>query len=294
MLNIEPVSSANTRRTGRGPVPGLPAHQHALSILIFDQKTLRFLSVNETAIQRYGFTREEFLSMGVSDILQKGKLAQFLSYIGGTAEVLMNTSAWKHIKRDGTVIDVELMCCKFTFLGKQAMLALTDEIIKPALFKGLLASDLQKYAVLKGRTTDIISRVERRMRLLELNRELDKLIGMNESVPARKASSVPSVGLHGIYPRAEPAHRQDGVAGQHAGIGFDSEDQDAIYLPIRACFPSWGAVITVCRDRIAGGFMSLRTRMLEGLLAYVRRSRSNNTEAKTAADDIVEWKAPNS
>jgi PAS domain S-box-containing protein len=288
MLNTENASSTGIRRAGRRPVQGLLARQHALSILIFDRITLRFLSVNEAAIQQYGFTREEFLSMTVSDILQKGKIAQFLSYIGGTAKALMNASAWKHIKRDGTTIDVELMCCKFTFLGKQAMLALTDELTKPMQSKGALAGDLQKYDILEGRATDIISRVERRMKLLELNRELDKLTGMTEAAPAWKTSAQ----LHGVYPHAGTAYHQGGFIGQHAGIEFDSEDQDAIYLPIRACFPSWGAVFRSCSDRIMDGLKSLR--MLKGLLAHVQRPVANITEGKTAADDVSEWKAPSS
>ena len=39
-----------------------------LPMWVFDRETLRFLEVNEAALRKYGYTREEFLSMRISDI----------------------------------------------------------------------------------------------------------------------------------------------------------------------------------------------------------------------------------
>jgi predicted signal transduction protein with EAL and GGDEF domain len=36
---------------------------------IYDVQTLRFLEANESAIRQYGYTREEFLSLALNDIL---------------------------------------------------------------------------------------------------------------------------------------------------------------------------------------------------------------------------------
>src|ERR1044072_4510779 len=35
---------------------------------VYDERTLRFLAVNEAAIERYGYSREEFLSMTIKSI----------------------------------------------------------------------------------------------------------------------------------------------------------------------------------------------------------------------------------
>ena len=39
-----------------------------LPMWVFDRETLRFLAVNDAAIAHYGFSREEFLAMGIADI----------------------------------------------------------------------------------------------------------------------------------------------------------------------------------------------------------------------------------
>src|SRR6266436_4471912 len=39
-----------------------------LPMWVFDRETLRFLAVNDAAIEHYGFAREEFLAMGIEDI----------------------------------------------------------------------------------------------------------------------------------------------------------------------------------------------------------------------------------
>ena len=39
-----------------------------LPMWVFDRETLRFLEVNEAAVQQYGFDRDEFLSMTIRDI----------------------------------------------------------------------------------------------------------------------------------------------------------------------------------------------------------------------------------
>ena len=40
---------------------------------VFDLETLAFLEVNESAIQHYGYSREEFLAMKMSDLRQVEK-----------------------------------------------------------------------------------------------------------------------------------------------------------------------------------------------------------------------------
>ena len=35
---------------------------------VYDAQTLRFLAVNEAAVRHYGYTRQEFLAMTITDI----------------------------------------------------------------------------------------------------------------------------------------------------------------------------------------------------------------------------------
>ncbi len=72
---------------------------------IYEVGTLKFLEVNEAAINSYGYTWKEFLSMTLKDIrpteeqerlmeLQKSQIVQHPTHKG----------LWKHIKKDGEIL----------------------------------------------------------------------------------------------------------------------------------------------------------------------------------------------
>ena len=48
---------------------------------VFDQETLCFLEVNDAALQNYGYSREEFLSMGMPDIRPEEDVPALMEYL---------------------------------------------------------------------------------------------------------------------------------------------------------------------------------------------------------------------
>ncbi|MHB8425091.1 MAG: PAS domain-containing protein [Gammaproteobacteria bacterium] len=269
MLNTETVSSAHTNPAYLGAAPSSFSHCRPLSILIFDLESLIFLSVNDTAVEQYGYSREEFLAMTFKDLLQKERIAQFLSHSRSTPKVLMNTSIWKHQKKNGNTIDVAMSCYKFIFQGKHAMLVLSKEITEPEKPKGTLARELQKYQIGTVRFTDIISRVDRRLMFLELNREIDKLTGMTANAIVESDK-----GLGGIIPSVDAEYLQPCVIDQDGSTGLDSDSQGAINLPMRAWFPSWEKVIGSFYAQCIAGVASLPPRILSRLQQGMRQETS--------------------
>jgi PAS domain S-box-containing protein len=52
-----------------------------LPMWVFDLGTLRFMAVNEAAIAKYGYSREEFLSMSIEDIRPAEDVARLRSVV---------------------------------------------------------------------------------------------------------------------------------------------------------------------------------------------------------------------
>ncbi|MEA5583684.1 histidine kinase dimerization/phosphoacceptor domain -containing protein [Nodularia harveyana UHCC-0300] len=75
---------------------------HPHSIWLYDQKTGKFLDVNETAVVQYGYSKEEFLQMQITDIYFPED-APFLSKIS----TLNFSGQWKHRKKNGDLINIE-------------------------------------------------------------------------------------------------------------------------------------------------------------------------------------------
>jgi hypothetical protein len=258
LLYLEGKESAQGSQTRADAAPGLLAHRRPLSILIFDLKTLQFLGVNDVAVQQYGFSREEFLGMSFKGILQKGRAAQFLSYTRSAAKLPMSTSGWRHHRKDGVSIDVQVLCFRLTFDGKEAMLALSNEVSEPSQFTSTFGRDMQDYQIWSGLSTDIISRVERRLAFLEINREIETL----DQAPIRSFSgdniTARGARVNGVFPYSDE-FLQPHVTGYDGSVEYDTEN--ALHLPMRSSFPSWHAIARCIYTLCTGNITSLPARI---------------------------------
>ena len=71
-----------------------------LPMWVYDAKTLRFLAVNEAAVRHYGYTRQEFLAMTITDIRPREDVDALLADLqarGGPGSPAPGT--WRHRKQ---------------------------------------------------------------------------------------------------------------------------------------------------------------------------------------------------
>ncbi len=100
-----------------------------LPMWVYDAKTLRFLAVNEAAVRHYGYTGQEFLAMTITDIRPREDIDRLLGNLqssGGPGSPVPGT--WRHRKKDGTLIDVEITAGKVMFEGRPAALVLSHDV----------------------------------------------------------------------------------------------------------------------------------------------------------------------
>jgi PAS domain S-box-containing protein len=80
-------------------------NENPIPMWVYDPMTLRFLDVNDSAVDHYGYTREEFLSMSVLDIRPAEDIPALLASL--TKEDGRDFS--RHRTKDGSIIDVEIL-----------------------------------------------------------------------------------------------------------------------------------------------------------------------------------------
>ena len=95
---------------------------------VYEERTLRFLAVNDAAIERYGYSREEFLSMTIKSIRTAADVPALLKTTKEDGPGLSRTQLWKHQKKDRSVIDVEVTSYGLLFDGKRAQLVLATDV----------------------------------------------------------------------------------------------------------------------------------------------------------------------
>jgi len=95
---------------------------------VYDLETLAFLAVNDSAINRYGYSRAEFLGMTIKDIRPSDEVPRLLENVSGVTQGIDDAGAWWHIKKDGSSILVEITSHTLLFAGRPAELVLAHDI----------------------------------------------------------------------------------------------------------------------------------------------------------------------
>ena len=98
---------------------------------VIDTASLAFLAVNDAAIRRYGYSREEFLSMTAGDIRPPEdvpKLARLVAEHQDEGCRLWDAGTWRHVKKDGTVLSVEVSVTNLDFHGRPVMLVTAYDV----------------------------------------------------------------------------------------------------------------------------------------------------------------------
>ncbi len=95
---------------------------------IYDLESLAFLDVNDTAISHYGYSRDEFLSMTIKDIRPAEDVPRLIENIDQVSDGLDKAGIWRHIRKDGSIIDVEITSHVLLFDQRRTELVLINDI----------------------------------------------------------------------------------------------------------------------------------------------------------------------
>ena len=94
---------------------------------VFDAETFGFLEVNAAAVRIYGYSREEFLSKTIKDIAPREDTPRLVAVVRNLPSSL-NTGTWRHTRRDGGVLDVEVTTNRIAWDGRPAHLAVIRDL----------------------------------------------------------------------------------------------------------------------------------------------------------------------
>jgi diguanylate cyclase (GGDEF)-like protein/PAS domain S-box-containing protein len=148
---------------------------------VFDRSTLRFLAVNQATIQQYGFTEPEFLAMTIADIRPEENIPELMRDVAKRELGLQRAGVWKHRKKNGVTIDVEIVCHHLDFHGSEAMLVAAYDLTERKRAEEQL---LFKTALLEAQTETTIEGilvVDESDRIILANKQF----GLHFGVPGR-------------------------------------------------------------------------------------------------------------
>jgi PAS domain S-box-containing protein len=95
---------------------------------VYDADTLRFLAVNNAAIRDYGYSREEFLAMDLSGIRVPEEQDALRSAASRSNDSYPHSGTWRHRRRDGRDMDVEVASHPTRVGGRHARLVVVTDV----------------------------------------------------------------------------------------------------------------------------------------------------------------------
>ena len=97
-------------------------------VWVCDAETLRILAMNDGAIRVYGYAREEFLGLTLPDLHVSDDVPSLLEHASSPQPELVDAGVWRHRKKGGTIIDVELVSQEVLVGGVRALLVMAIDV----------------------------------------------------------------------------------------------------------------------------------------------------------------------
>ncbi|HEV2268436.1 MAG TPA: PAS domain S-box protein [Steroidobacteraceae bacterium] len=99
-----------------------------LPMWVYDIDGLSFLTVNDAAVRKYGYSRQEFLAMTIKDIRPDVEIPHLLEVIAAPEHDSTKISMVKHRTKDGTTLVVEVYSQLGSWAGKRARLVQVRDV----------------------------------------------------------------------------------------------------------------------------------------------------------------------
>lgn len=101
---------------------------HPDPMWVYDLETLKFLEVNNAAIQKYAFSRAEFFEKTIKDIRPPEDVDILLDNVSAVTHGLDEAGIWRHVLRNGTIIHVDIRSHATTYAGRPAEIVCARDV----------------------------------------------------------------------------------------------------------------------------------------------------------------------
>ncbi|MFY8004296.1 MAG: PAS domain S-box protein, partial [Chitinophagaceae bacterium] len=147
---------------------------------VYHAPTLKFINVNNAALRKYGYTRKEFLQMTILDIRPETEHAKLLSSIKNRKKALQNAGIWKHQKKDGSLIDVDITSCIINATNEEILVLANDVTEKVKSEKALINREAEFRHLFETMNQGVVYQ-NTKGEIVKCNKAATEILGFSES-----------------------------------------------------------------------------------------------------------------
>ena len=219
---------------------------------VYDSETLRFLEVNSAAVEQYGYTREEFLDLQITDIRPPEEAGRLLASRSEIPQPVRHAGIWRHLRKDGGVILAEITTHEIRFGGRQSVLVLASDVTEREQSAEALRSSEQRFRALIEQSSGGICLIDREGRICYEAPTVTRILGFDpeERIGEQACEFVQPSDAAALLERVEEIERP----GARASAEFRVRRRQGDYRWVEATAtnllhdPSVSAIIVNYRD----------------------------------------------
>ena len=154
--------------------------KNPIPMWVVEPASLRFLAINDAAIRQYGYSREEFLAMTLADIRRPEYVEDLLNVLAQLKPGLQRRGTWIHRRKDGSSVEVEIVCQDLDFQGSKALLVAAYDITARNEAETKARQAQEEYQAIFDNAVIGIFRVTPDGRPLRINRTMAHMHGYSD------------------------------------------------------------------------------------------------------------------
>jgi len=125
---VEKVEELEQLIKRRGRMFDILIQKNPEPIFIYDKENLKFLEVNEAALMLYGYTRDEFLQLDLTDLYSPEDIQTLLDSFSDSELDKKFSRPFRHRRKDGSTLFVEISRSEFKFNDKDAHFTIVRDV----------------------------------------------------------------------------------------------------------------------------------------------------------------------
>ena len=147
---------------------------------VYDLETLKFLAVNVAAIEQYGYSRDEFLAMNLGQIRPPEDVPRLHDRLARRSPGFARAREWRHRKKNGELITVEITAHQLDFGGKRAELVMAIDITERKLAEQALMESEDRYRDLVENSHELMCTHDLEGRIISVNPWAARVLGYKQ------------------------------------------------------------------------------------------------------------------
>nr|BCX01385.1 MAG: hypothetical protein KatS3mg041_1431 [Bacteroidota bacterium] len=120
---------------------------------IYDTQSYRFLAVNEAALHRYGYSREEFLQLTLFDIRPPEEWERLRHSLEHGSPGIEASGPWRHRRKDGRLLWVHITSHPIAWQGRPARLVVATDVTELKEIEEALRDSEERFRTLVEHTS---------------------------------------------------------------------------------------------------------------------------------------------